>query len=646
MRVGICIPVRNDPSGLAATLRSLPRHVAGRDPVVVVGVDGPDSSLEKIARDHGALVAVLPEPRGSYAAREAALGLMPADVEAVLFTDADCLVTPDWAAGHVAALQTADLSGGGVTIPLNARPGVAEYVDFRRNLVQERYVLADGFAATCNLGVRAEVLRDIRFRPDLESGGDRDFCHRATDAGFTLVYTPTAAVIHPARSTWSAVLSKSRRLGRGVASIPTRSRPAELPDVKFSLGLARGHARGRGLRGLPWATGVATLDLLRQREYLRAAKRAGFTASGPPPDIVVLLASDWQSLRDLPTRWYRIIDRWQRDERVRSLTAVSLPQYRRKYLLNRGRQLARAEPSWLPDVLAIRARLPVAATRWVFDEFAYRRLARALHRVLPGSGRSRLVIATHPAWAPVALHIPARRRGFDADDDWRARAASGPLAGRNHDGYRLLSRFDSLSANSPAWATQLNEEFGVQVTPIGNGVDLSAYRTPTSRPTHVPDGPFAVYVGSVEERIDFDLLEAVARAGPLPVVVAGPAGPEAAERLRRGSTIWLGSVEPEKVPGLLKAATVGLLPHLDNDFTRSMDPMKVLEYLAAGLRVVSTPVQLPDGFAAWIEVASSTDEFISAIRQCSDGSRRPPWEALAGRDWSIVASRMLREHGG
>src|SRR4051812_33947473 len=131
MDVTVCVPVRGDAEGLRALLASL------GDVAVVVAVDGPDADVEEVARAAGATVVVLPEPRGSYAARNAAIDASSSDV--VLFTDADARVGPGWVAAHVDALAHADLSGGPVRLELPDRPSPAQAVDAARHLDQRRY---------------------------------------------------------------------------------------------------------------------------------------------------------------------------------------------------------------------------------------------------------------------------------------------------------------------------------------------------------------------------------------------------------------------------------------------------------------------------------------------------------------------------
>jgi glycosyltransferase involved in cell wall biosynthesis len=171
-----------------------------------------------------------------------------------------------------------------------------------------------------------------------------------------------------------------------------------------------------------------------------------------------------------------------------------------------------------------------------------------------------------------------------------------------------------------------------------NGVDLAAYRRDSPAPARLPAEPFAVYVGSVQSRVDLELLATVAKE--VPVVVAGPADEASAEVLRSTPLTWLGPIDVALVPGLLQRAAVGLLPHRVDAFTASMDPMKLLEYLAAGLPVVSTP--LPGtGLSTQVRVAGDADAFCSAVREAIGQRRGGVDPAVVDRDWSVVAGDLL-----
>ncbi len=60
----------------------------------------------------------------------------------------------------------------------------------------------------------------------------------------------------------------------------------------------------------------------------------------------------------------------------------------------------------------------------------------------------------------------------------------------------------------------------------------------------------------------------------------------------------------EQLPQLLRGADVGLIPYVRSELTDSIFPMKVYEYLAAGLPVVATPLPALEGLP---EVATAAD---------------------------------------
>ena len=229
-RVAIVIPAHGSVDDLRRVLAHVQRLDHPRDRLqVIVGVDGPDPALEAVAAETADVVAVLPTNQGSYAARNAALDRLGDDVDAICFTDSDCLPDPGWVTGHLRALENTDLSGGAIEVTLRARPSAAEFVDRYRHLRQAAYVSVEGYAATANLAVRRAVVDAHRFNASLRSGGDAEFCRVATAAGWRLAYTPDAIVRHPARTTTAEVRTKVRRISTGIRSNPDRWRERGVP---------------------------------------------------------------------------------------------------------------------------------------------------------------------------------------------------------------------------------------------------------------------------------------------------------------------------------------------------------------------------------------------------------------------------------
>lgn len=133
------------------------------------------------------------------------------------------------------------------------------------------------------------------------------------------------------------------------------------------------------------------------------------------------------------------------------------------------------------------------------------------------------------------------------------------------------------------------------VTLVHNAVDTVTSSRPTARPDDLPAGPVAVYVGTLHaDRLDIDLCAhtALALTGQGTVVLVGPDSLAQAEqdRLDAAGVVRLGWKDRRVVPAYLQHADALLVPHVVDEFTDSLDPIKLYEYRAVGRPVISTPV--------------------------------------------------------
>jgi UDP-galactopyranose mutase len=158
------------------------------------------------------------------------------------------------------------------------------------------------------------------------------------------------------------------------------------------------------------------------------------------------------------------------------------------------------------------------------------------------------------------------------------------------------------------------------------------------------------YYGVIDERFDAGLLAALADAHPeWQLVMVGPVVKiDPAALPQRPNIHYFGQQPYEALPRLLAGWDVCLLPFALNDATRFISPTKVLEYMAAELPVVSTPitdVARPYGDVA--AIAGSPGAFIAA---CEAALARAPQEAaamarrmreiVASTSWDATAERM------
>jgi glycosyltransferase involved in cell wall biosynthesis len=154
----------------------------------------------------------------------------------------------------------------------------------------------------------------------------------------------------------------------------------------------------------------------------------------------------------------------------------------------------------------------------------------------------------------------------------------------------------------------------------------------------------------LSNKVDFALLEAVARARPdWTMLLVGPSRPDTADELERlaglANVRRVGGVPYEEMPRTVAAFDVGLIPYLENDYTRSCSPLKLFEYLAAGKPVVATGLPELRGFEPHVVVAEGVDGTLAAIDAALtmlDASRAAERCALAARNtWETRAEHLL-----
>ena len=146
-------------------------------------------------------------------------------------------------------------------------------------------------------------------------------------------------------------------------------------------------------------------------------------------------------------------------------------------------------------------------------------------------------------------------------------------------------------------------------------------------------------VGMHDSRLDLDALEALALADPSwHVVLIGPlkSGQVDEARLRSHPNIHLLGEKPRAdLPGYLKGMAVALVPYRANDLTRNIFPLKLFEYLAAGVPVVVGGLPELERYAGTIGVAGRPEDYPELVRQAlstDTPERRAARVALAARN--------------
>jgi teichuronic acid biosynthesis glycosyltransferase TuaH len=313
--------------------------------------------------------------------------------------------------------------------------------------------------------------------------------------------------------------------------------------------------------------------------------------------------------------------------------------------LTRWRSLAGGEASVRPwrervehSITVIRPRVNPLMEQRLGKPLALALTRRTMRRAVGGYGTRPVRAVVLMSLNPLFDVLGEQFRVFYASDDL---AAGASLMGINdpalvRQAVRLPRRADVVVAVSPPLVDRLRKD-GVEALLIPNGVYVQHFAAAaSSEPAAdlVALGPRRVgFVGHLGDRIDADLVAAVAERG-CTVLLVGPrqrtATPGRLEALlRRPNVHWVGRRPYAQLPSVLAAADVWMLPYGDSEFNRASFPLKLLEYLAAGRRVVATDLPavrwLDTGL---VDVARTPADFADAVEAAL---RRPLTAAESAR---------------
>lgn len=160
-------------------------------------------------------------------------------------------------------------------------------------------------------------------------------------------------------------------------------------------------------------------------------------------------------------------------------------------------------------------------------------------------------------------------------------------------------------------------------------------------------GPVLGYFGVVDERIDYQLLAALADASPdWSIAMVGPVVKvDSALLPRRHNLHWLGGRPYQRLPAMTKGFAVCLMPFALNAATEFINPTKALEYMAAGRPVVSTALdEVRSNFSSISRVAGTHAEFIRMCRREVDSPTRlrirRGLQLAAENTWEAITAKM------
>lgn len=227
--------------------------------------------------------------------------------------------------------------------------------------------------------------------------------------------------------------------------------------------------------------------------------------------------------------------------------------------------------------------------------------------------RSIISLVQHPFWYDIASVLPDSRIVYDCMD--------------HHEGFgnnaaailsleRDLLRNAELTVTTSEWLDHIIAEHTARRALIRNAGDYEHFAHKPAIIYRDPQGRHVVgYYGAIADWFDQDLVAAVAERFPeCCVLLVGADTANAKARLGKFPNVkFVGEVPYAELPHYLHSFDVCMLPFKVIPLTLATNPVKVYEYLSAGKAVVTVDLPEMKQFGSLLRVATSTEDFLSAI---------------------------------
>lgn len=215
-----------------------------------------------------------------------------------------------------------------------------------------------------------------------------------------------------------------------------------------------------------------------------------------------------------------------------------------------------------------------------------------------------------------------------------------------------LAKVDAVFATNNALA-DVKRRLNPQTYFSPHGVDHALFASALDAATVVPPDLAAIpsprigFFGTLQDWVDYELVAHVARKRPdWHLVLIGQQLTEISEFEGLANVHLLGQRPQAELPAYCKGFDVGIIPYRIDERIACVNPLKLREYLAAGLPVVSTPIPDLPVIADQPHLAASQEAFVDAIERALDetapAARAERSLALRDATWSARVADVAR----
>jgi glycosyltransferase involved in cell wall biosynthesis len=221
---------------------------------------------------------------------------------------------------------------------------------------------------------------------------------------------------------------------------------------------------------------------------------------------------------------------------------------------------------------------------------------------------------------------------------------------------RVLERVDAVFAINHALA-EAKRAVNQATFVSPHGVDHALFSRALDAALPVPADldrlprPRIGFYGTLRDWVDFELIAHVARARPAwSIALIGQALGDLSALDGLPNVHLLGQKRHDELPAYCKGFDVGTIPYRIDERMTFVNPLKLREYLSAGVPVVSTPVPEVVRYAHLCRVArdhrEAPGDFVAALEaalaEASPAARRARSDAMAQETWSARVAEVTR----
>jgi glycosyltransferase involved in cell wall biosynthesis len=368
---------------------------------------------------------------------------------------------------------------------------------------------------------------------------------------------------------------------------------------------------------------------------------------------IVCFANDWTAD---PTSKHQVMQRLADRNRVLWIEAAGM----RRPRLGSGKDLARLGRKARSFLAPARHRLP---TLWSYSPpslplptstlasrlnrlLYHRAVRRQLRRLAMSAAPISWIYAPHVA--PWIRGLPRKMLVYHCVDRWSAF--------QDYDAAQMarceeeICRTADLVLASAEDLAERCRSYGATVHYVPHGVDHAHFAAALADAPLPLDlqpivGPRVGFFGLIHEWVDLDLIAALADRLPYSFVLIGDSNQDLRPLLARPNVFHLGRKPYAELPAYCRGFDAAIVPFRISELTRSVNPIKLREYAAAGLPVVATALPEISRCADIAACVTTEDEWEPALRLAvargADRNARLAQSArVADQDWDHVCLRI------